>query len=120
VESQVRFIHFDFVRGYEHATSLTNQFSWLLDATRVSDGQHVFLKAIKKSVHPYEADIGQSFSTEPVASDPQNHCVPIYEVLQDPDDENMLILVMPLLRPYFDPMFDTVGKWSSSCAKYSR
>jgi hypothetical protein len=102
-----------FFEECEHVTPLThprNQFSRLLDATRVSDGQHVFLKVIEKSVHPYEAEIGQFFSTEPVASDPQNHCVPIYEVLQDPDDEDLLILVMPLLRLYFDPMFDTVGE----------
>ena len=30
--------------------------------------------------------------------------------LQPPDDEDMLILVMPLLRWYDDPRFDTLGE----------
>jgi len=82
----------------------------LLDATRIADGRYVFLKVIKKSVHPYEADIGLFFSSETLASDPRNHCVPIYEVLQLPDDDDKIILVMPLLREYYNPRFDTVGE----------
>jgi hypothetical protein len=45
-----------------------------------------------------------------MASDPRNHCVPIYEVLQLPDDEDKLILVMPLLKEYDIPRFDTIGE----------
>jgi hypothetical protein len=81
-----------------------------LDATRISDGKFVFLKIISKSVHPYEAEIGLFFSSEAMTSDPRNHCVPIYEVLQVPDDDDKLILVMPLLREFDDPRFDTVGE----------
>jgi hypothetical protein len=81
-----------------------------LDATRISDGKFVYLKKISKSVHPYEAEIGLFFSSEAMASDHRNHCVPIYEVLQVPDDDDKLILVMPLLREYYDPRFDTVGE----------
>ena len=61
-------------------------------------------------MHPYEADIGLFFSTDAIASDPRNHCIPIYEVLQPPDDEDKIILVMPLLREYYNPPFDTVGE----------
>jgi len=82
----------------------------LLDATRISDGKFVFLKIISKSVHPYEAEIGLFFSSEAMASDPRNHCVPFHEILQVPDDGDKLILVMPLLREYYDPRFDTVGE----------
>jgi hypothetical protein len=70
----------------------------MMDATRISDGAYVTLKSIKPSIHPYEAEIGTYLSSEPLASDPKNHCVPIYEVLEVPDVEDTILLVMPLLR----------------------
>ncbi|KAI0929999.1 hypothetical protein AcW1_008783 [Taiwanofungus camphoratus] len=83
---------------------------YVLDATRVSDGSIVTLKRTSKSKHPYEVDIGRYFSSESLASDPRNHCVPILDVLQDSRDEDILILVMLLLREYDDPQFETVGE----------
>jgi len=82
----------------------------IIDAIRVQDGASVALKKISKSVHPYEADIGKFFTTEPLASDPRNMCVPILGMLQPPDDADILILVMPLLRRYDSPRFDTFGE----------
>ncbi|TFK53485.1 hypothetical protein OE88DRAFT_1626029 [Heliocybe sulcata] len=82
----------------------------IIDATRTSDGSLVVLKEIKKSRHPHEADIGLFFSAEPLASDPKNHCVPILEVLQVPDDEDLIVFVMPFLRAYRSPIFDTFGE----------
>jgi hypothetical protein len=55
-------------------------------------------------------DIGRFLSSEPLASDPLNHCVPIYDVLQVPDDDDKVLLVMPLLRDYNSPRFDTFGE----------
>lgn len=81
-----------------------------MDATRVSDKRMVLLKRVDKSVHPYEVEIGQYFSASPVASDPRNRCCPIYEVLEDPTDGNMAIIVMPHLRKYNSPGFETVGE----------
>lgn len=86
------------------------QHGQIIDAVRVQDGVSVALKKISKSVHPYEADIGKFFSTEPLASDPRNKCIPILGTLQPPDDEDVLILVMPLLRRYDSPRFDTFGE----------
>ncbi|EIW83436.1 hypothetical protein CONPUDRAFT_89307 [Coniophora puteana RWD-64-598 SS2] len=34
----------------------------------------------------YEAEIGQKFSSEPLAADPSNRCVPIYDVLYPPNE----------------------------------
>lgn len=68
------------------------------------------LKKTSKSLHPHEADIGQLFSTQPLSSDPRNHCIPIYDVLQDPLEEDSQILVMPLLRSYDNPRFQTIGE----------
>jgi hypothetical protein len=81
-----------------------------MDATRISDGKTVMLKRIERSVHPFEIEIAQFFNTQPQASDPRSHCVPILEVLQDPDDEDSSVLVMPFLRSYYEPEFDTYGE----------
>ncbi|KAH7920628.1 hypothetical protein BV22DRAFT_1097836 [Leucogyrophana mollusca] len=85
-------------------------FGHILDATRTEDGSFVTLKIVKKSVHPHEVDIGLYFSSKSLASDPANHCVPIHEVLQVPEDDDRVIIVMPLLRLYSNPRFDTVGE----------
>lgn len=82
----------------------------LLDATRMSDGTFVMMKLVEKSLHPYEAEIGTFLSSEPLASDPCNHCVPLFSTLQVPDDEDKLIIIMPLLRVHDDPRFDTIGE----------
>ena len=80
----------------------------LLDAARVSDGELVILKRILKSEHPYEVEITKSLSSEPLASDPRNHCVRLYDVLEVPNEDDMVILVLPLLRRYDSPPFETV------------
>ncbi|KAF9814683.1 hypothetical protein IEO21_04978 [Rhodonia placenta] len=82
----------------------------ILDATRKSDGRFVMLKKTSKEVHPHEAEIGQYFSSQPLSADARNHCVQIIEVLQDPDEEDTLIIVMPFLREFNDPRFETVGE----------
>lgn len=81
----------------------------IIDATRLLDGQYVTLKRIKKSEHPYEVDIGLYFSSESLATQSANHCVPFYEILSL-DDQDTVIIVMPLLRLYSDPHFDTFGE----------
>ena len=49
-------------------------------------------------------------SSQAFATDPQNHCVPIYETLRMPDDDDKTILVMPLLRSWYNPRLQTVGE----------
>ncbi|KAH7904082.1 hypothetical protein BJ138DRAFT_1073715 [Hygrophoropsis aurantiaca] len=82
----------------------------LVDATRISDGMFVVLKIVKRSRHPYEADIGTLFMSKPLVFDSANHCVPIYDTLNVPEDDDRIILVMPLLRGYSEPPFDTIGE----------
>ena len=81
-----------------------------MDATCISTGEMVALKRVSMSKHPYEKEIGEYFSTGPIAADPRNHCVPIYDVLEVPDRPNEDILVMPLLRRLDEPPFKTVGE----------
>ncbi|KAJ8585340.1 hypothetical protein M405DRAFT_875344 [Rhizopogon salebrosus TDB-379] len=82
----------------------------LLDARRIQDDARVLLKCIDVSRHPYEIEIGRYFCRSPLDEDPNNHCIPVYEVLEVPSDDNLAILVMPLLRDATDPYFDTVGE----------
>ncbi|RDB25453.1 hypothetical protein Hypma_007491 [Hypsizygus marmoreus] len=84
-------------------------FNHVVDATR-ADGTHVALKRLNISVHPDEAAIGQLFSSEPLASHPRNHCIPMLEVLHVPDDDQTIILAMPLLYPNELPPFETIGE----------
>jgi len=82
------------------------------DATRMSDGAYVVLKIVKPSRHPYEAVIGAfvSSDSEAFASDPRNHCAQLYHVLTVPDEDDKILLVLPLLRDWASPKFETVGE----------
>ncbi|KAL4249024.1 hypothetical protein ABKN59_007332 [Abortiporus biennis] len=80
------------------------------DATRISDGEIVILKRFSQERHPEELEITKFFSTQPLSTHPKNHCVPLYDVLQPPDDPDKVILVLPLLRNFLDPSFQTVGE----------
>ncbi|KAJ7267690.1 kinase-like domain-containing protein [Mycena haematopus] len=80
----------------------------IMDAVRVSDNAAVVLKKIRKDHHPHEVEIANFFTA--LRPSPANHCVPILVTLQPPDDDNILIIVMPLLRELDDPRFDTFGE----------
>ena len=80
-----------------------------MDATRISDGKLVMLKMLPKEEGPYELEINKLFSTEPLASDPRNHCVRLLDVIELPNDPP--IIVHPLLRPFSDPHFQTYGEF---------
>lgn len=82
----------------------------LIDATRLADGKIVKLKKTVDTTHPYELEINRLFSSEPYVSHARNHCVPVSEVLDVPGEEHVHIIVMPLLRPFDDVVFETVGE----------
>ena len=98
----------------KHACSCTSsnstQHSQLIDSIRLSDGTAVGLKRVSKSHHPFEQEIGEYFSSDPIVNDPKNHCVPLLEILAVPDDPDVIVIVMPLLRTYDHPRFDTYGE----------
>ena len=82
----------------------------ILDATRISDGEMVILKRVTISVHPFEREIAEYFSSKELKMNPRNHCVPIYAVLEPPGDPDDILLVMPLLRLFYNPPLYTVGE----------
>ncbi|KAH9888332.1 kinase-like domain-containing protein [Cubamyces lactineus] len=76
----------------------------LMDATRLSDSELVAIKLFPK--RRQEEQIAQFFSS---ISDPRNHCVKVHEILPDPQDPRLGLMVMPFLRPCNNPEFATVG-----------
>ncbi len=86
------------------------QSAYTLDAVRISDNEHVALKLVDSERNPHEVEISQYLSSEPLRSDPRNHCVPILDVFSVPDEPNFTIMVLPLLRTCNDPSWQTVGE----------
>lgn len=80
-----------------------------MDATRISDGRPVMLKRLLEKEGPYELQINKLFSTEPLSSDPRNHCARLLDVIELPDEEP--IMVHPMLRPFYDPPLQTYGEF---------
>jgi len=81
-----------------------------MDATRRRDGRRVMLKKVLHEEGPHELRIAQSFSSPEVARDPRNHCVPLLDVIEIPDAGQKL-MVMPFLRPFNNPRFQTFGEF---------
>lgn len=81
-----------------------------MDAVRLSDGAFVAMKVFSKTVHPYELEISQYFSSDELSNGPRNHCVPILDAFDAPDDPDKTITVMPLLKRFDQPSFETVGE----------
>lgn len=79
-----------------------------IKATRLIEGSKVVLRKIKRDSS--EADFGKFFSSAPRSSDPRNHCIPVYEVLDILDDEKTSIMVKPSLPSCLLVDFDTVGE----------
>ncbi|THH20521.1 hypothetical protein EUX98_g8565 [Antrodiella citrinella] len=80
----------------------------VLDATHMSEGYIVSIKAVPTS---NEINIAQLLSSEELRSRPDNHCIPVLDVLDVlPDllDDSNTLLVMPYLRPFDDPPFEIV------------
>ncbi|GLB37865.1 putative expressed protein [Lyophyllum shimeji] len=81
----------------------------VLDATR-ADGSLVILKRINTSRFPQEITVGRHLSSEPLASNPRNRCVPILDVIQPPEGAETAFVVMPFLFESEFVPFETVGE----------
>jgi hypothetical protein len=67
------------------------------------------LKMLPREEGPYELEINKLFSTEPLSSNPRNHCAHLLDVIELPNDSP--IMVHPLLRPFYNPHFQTYGEF---------
>ncbi|THU94248.1 hypothetical protein K435DRAFT_756739 [Dendrothele bispora CBS 962.96] len=90
----------------------------LMDATRKSDGLVVLIKKIEvndpanptREIRMNRLLCSGLFSVD----DPQNHCIPVYEILQLPENNKEHLLVMPFLEPWWpnwqEVPFSTIGE----------
>ncbi|KAJ7764106.1 hypothetical protein DFH07DRAFT_939135 [Mycena maculata] len=111
-------------RGWERPSNREEELSrtsWVMDATRV-DGFLVALKRISPShvTESGEERIMQLLNSEPLASHPDNPCPTLYAVLTVPGDGNMKILVLPYLRRFDSPPFETIGEVIDFCRQALR
>ncbi|KAF8637037.1 hypothetical protein AX16_010892 [Volvariella volvacea WC 439] len=65
---------------------------------------------VDKSKYPHECELIEKWSRAGLANDPRNHCVPLLDVLQSPLNSDMIILVLPMLRPFNKPRSETYGE----------
>jgi hypothetical protein len=86
-----------------------------MNATRIFDGRPVMLKRLLNTEGPYELQINRLFFTEPLLSNPRNHCVQLLDVIELPNESP--IMVHPLLRPYNDPTLRTFGEFATFFAQ---
>jgi len=78
----------------------------VLDAVRTVDNHRVSIKIVSNASQ--EIKIACLLSTKELLPDPRNHCVPVLDVLPDPLSPSHSLLIMPYLRPFYDPAFEVV------------
>ena len=85
-----------------------------MDATRLHDGKRVMLKKVLLEEGPHELQIGRTFSSGEVATDPRNHCVPLLDVIElSPRSGSQKLMVFPLLRPFNQPRIQTFWEFAA-------
>lgn len=77
----------------------------MIDATRRSDNFLVAIKFTRNDTR--ELGIAQYLTEQ---RSPRNHCIPVFDVIPDPSEPQMALIVMPYLRPFNDPEFGTIDE----------
>jgi hypothetical protein len=74
--------------------------------------QHNSFVAIKLAWQPSnESSILSRFSSSELRDHPENHCVPLLDIVHVPGQLYRRLLVMPLLRDFQHPPFENVGQF---------
>ena len=84
-----------------------------MDAVRIEDGRRVMLKKILPEEGPYELLTTQLFSSPGLKGDVRNHCVPLLDIvdLSQTSPNGRKLMVIPFLRPFNNPRFQTFGEF---------
>ena len=79
----------------------------------IADGRQVLLRKFSPETAPNELVILRMFSSDELRHDPHNHCVPLLDTidLSRRGKPGRKLLVMPLLRPFNNPPFQTYGEF---------
>lgn len=70
------------------------------------DGKLVLIKRICRNGE--ESRINEMLNTPELGQDPRNPCPPVIQIFDDPEDNDISYLVMPLLRNANSPPFQYV------------
>ena len=81
-----------------------------MDATHL-DGKQVMLKSVPVNRGQQELEIARTVSSPELRRHPRNHCVPLLDTLELPDTFDEKLIVMPFLRPFDEPRFQTYGEF---------
>ncbi|THU86957.1 hypothetical protein K435DRAFT_842728 [Dendrothele bispora CBS 962.96] len=95
--------------NFQFADGIPAKYS-INDGTRISDGRFVSFKRCPTSSHAQEISIFKYLTEGDISKAKENHCVPVYELLNPPGDPEVVLFVMPLGRSPFDPHFRTIGE----------
>jgi hypothetical protein len=68
------------------------------------------LKRLFPEEGPHELLISRMFSSPEAIKNPRSHCVPLLDIIDIPNSGQKLI-VMPFLRPFNNPHFETYGEF---------
>lgn len=60
-----------------------------------------------------ELEISQFLSSPGLIPESHNHCVPLLDILELPDEPDQKLIVMPFLRPFDKSRFQTCGEFVS-------
>lgn len=60
-----------------------------------------------------ELEISQFLSSPRLMFESDNHCVPLLDTLELPNEPEQKLIVMPFLRPFDNPRFQTFGEFVS-------
>lgn len=89
----------------------THQKGSLLDATVEGENRKdVFIKRIDLTTHPNEVKIASRLGSPEGCKDEWNHCVPVLGIFPDDHDPKYQYIIMPVLRPFNDPSFASLGE----------
>jgi len=80
-----------------------------MDATHL-DGRQVMLKSVPARGQQ-ELEIARTVSSPELRRHPRNHCVPLLDTFELPDTLDEKLIVMPFLRPFDEPRFQTYGEF---------
>lgn len=89
-----------------HLITALQVYPHVIDATRISDGKLVVIKCLPTD--GLEIRIALMLGTPPLSEDPTNHSVPVIDTFEDATNPNVSYIVMPLLRDFDDPPFESV------------
>ncbi len=84
-----------------------------MDGVRIEDGRQVMLKKVLPEEGPYELLITELFSSPGLKGDPKNHCVSLLDLvdLSQTSPDGKKLMVIPFLRPFKNPRFQTYGEF---------